>query len=94
MGFLALRELRGSTTRIDQIIEQDGYGIVTNNGKPAYLMLGIDEANLEDTIIDRRRMQAMCAVARIQRTAAERGTSTLTLGDINAEIAADRLDRQ
>jgi len=94
MGFLALRELRGSTKRIDQIIERDGSVIVTNNGKPAYLMLGIDEANLEDTIIDLRRMRAQRAVTRIQRNAAERGTSTLRLDDINAEIAADRLDRQ
>jgi len=90
MGFLALRELRGSTSRIDQILERDGSVIVTNNGKPAYLMVGIDEADFEDTIIDLRRVRAKRAVARMQRKSASSGTSDLTMDEIDAEIAADR----
>lgn len=94
MGFVALRELRGSTAHIDQIIERDGSVIVTNNGKPAYLMLGINEANFEETIIDLRRIRANRAIARMQRAAADRGNDVLSLAEINAEIAADRSTRQ
>ncbi|MCL2653211.1 MAG: hypothetical protein FWD63_05430 [Propionibacteriaceae bacterium] len=94
MGFLALRELRGSTARIDQILERDGSVIVTNNGKPAYVMLDVDETNFEDTIIDLRRVRAKRAVARMQRTSAKLGTDALTADDINAEIAAERAARK
>ena len=94
MGFLALRELRGSTARIDQIIERDGSVIVTNNGKPVYLMLGIDEINFEETLVDLRRVRAMRALTRMQGTAAQLGNDTMTLDDINAEISADRMVRQ
>jgi len=94
MGFLALRELRGSTARIDQILQRDGSVIVTNNGKPAYLMVSIDEADFEDTIIDLRRVRAKRAVARMQRTSVELGTNALSMDDINAEIAADRAARK
>ena len=94
MGFLALRELRGSTARIDQIIERDGSVIVTNNGKPAYLMLGIDEVDFEETLIDLRRVRAKRALARMQRAAAILGSDSLTLEDINAEITADRAARR
>lgn len=94
MGFLALRELRGSTARIDQIIERDGSVIVTNNGKPAYLMLGIDEVDFEDTLIDLRRVRAKRALARMHRTSANLGNDTLSMDDIDAEIAADRVARK
>jgi len=90
MGFMALRELRGSTARIDQLIERDGSVIVTNNGKPAYLMLGVDEENLEQTLVDLRRLRAQRAVRRLQQTSARLGNDDLTLDDINAEISAAR----
>jgi len=94
MGFLALRELRGSTAHIDQIIARDGSVIVTNNGKPAYIMLDIDEANFEETLIDLRRVRAKRAAVRMQHAAAGVGNDTLTLDEINLEIAADRAARK
>ena len=93
MGFLALRELRGSTARIDQIIERDGSVVVTNNGKPAYIMLGVDEVDFEETLIDLRRVRARRAVSRMQRQSALVGNDTMTLADINGEIAAERSSR-
>jgi len=93
MGFMALRELRGSTARIDQIIERDGSVIVTNYGKPAYLMLGIDEANFEETLIDLRRVRARRALTRIQGASVKLGNDGLTLDQINDEIVADRAAR-
>ncbi|MCL2482262.1 MAG: hypothetical protein FWF43_02365 [Propionibacteriaceae bacterium] len=94
MGFLTLRELRGSTQQLDQLIQRDGSVIVTNNGKPTYLMLGINEADLEQTLIDLRRLRAKRAVDRMQRTAARLGNDTLTLEEIGTEIAADRSARR
>jgi len=93
MGFLALRDLRGSTGRIDQIIERDGSVIVTNNGKPAYLMIGIDEANFEETLIELRRVRAKRALTRMQLGSANLGNDGLTLDQINHEIVADRAAR-
>lgn len=90
MGFLALRDLRGSTSRIDEIIQRDGSVIVTNNGKPAYIMLGIDEETFEETLIDLRAVRAKRALGRMQRRSVSLGNDSLSLEDINYEIAASR----
>ena len=90
MGFLALRELRSSTAHIDHLIERDGSVIVTNHGKPAYLIVGIDEESLEETLIDLRRVRATRALTRMQRRSTDLGNDTLPLDEVNAEIAAAR----
>ena len=94
MGFLALRELRQSTARIDQIIERDGSVVVTSNGKPAYLMVGVDESNLEQTLVDLRQVRAKRALYRMHGTSSGLGNDKMTLDDINEEIAADRSSRR
>jgi hypothetical protein len=42
MKFLSMRELRSSTTQIRNILSGDGKIVLTNNGKPAALMLEIN----------------------------------------------------
>jgi PHD/YefM family antitoxin component YafN of YafNO toxin-antitoxin module len=90
MKFLTIRDLRSSTASLDAAIEQDGTVVVTNKGKPAYIMIGVDEADFEETLIDLRRVRAKRAVARMQRVSARLGNAQMTLEEINAEIAAAR----
>lgn len=93
MKFLSIRELRNSTQRLNEYITSDGSLVITNNGKPTYVMLGIDEDNFEDTIIDIRRIKARQATTRIQKKAIGNGLDKLSMDDIDAEIKAARKER-
>ncbi|MDR1815678.1 MAG: hypothetical protein LBR00_03215 [Clostridiales Family XIII bacterium] len=94
MKFISVRELRNSTAKLDDMIAKDGSLVVTNSGKPAYLMLGIDEASFEDTILDLSRIRALRATRNVQERAKRSGADEMTLDEINAEIAASRKERK
>jgi len=94
MKFISVRDLRNSTAKLDEMIAQNGSVVVTNGGKPAYVMLGVDETSFEDTVLDLVRIRAMRATRRIQSAAKRDGLDKLTLDEINAEIAAARRDRK
>ena len=93
MGFMTLRELRGSTARVDELLERDGSVVVTSNGKPAYLMLPVDDQDLEQTLVDLRVARAKRAVHRMQATSARLGNDGLTMDEIEAEIEQARAAR-
>jgi antitoxin (DNA-binding transcriptional repressor) of toxin-antitoxin stability system len=94
MKFISVRELRNSTAQLDEMIAKDGSVIVTNSGKPAYLMLGIDEESFEDTVLDLSRIRAFRATRMIQKMAKREGLDKLSLDEINAEIAEYRAERK
>ena len=94
MGFLPIRELRSSTEKLDRIIEEDGKAIITNHGKPAYIMIGVNEHTFEETLLQLRIMQGKLAVASIRAKAKEIGLDTLTTDEINKEISAARKERR
>lgn len=94
MKFISVRELRNSTSRLDEMIANDGSVIVTNSGKPAYLMLGIDEESFEDTILDLSRIRALRATRSIQNRAKREGLDRMSLDEINEEITASRKERR
>jgi len=93
MKFISVRELRNSTAHLDEMIEKSGGLVVTNSGKPAYLMFQVDEDSFEDTILDLSRIRALRATRDIQERAKRMGTNEMTLDEINAEIAATRKER-
>jgi antitoxin (DNA-binding transcriptional repressor) of toxin-antitoxin stability system len=93
MTFMTLRELRSSTAELNRAIEKDGTVVVTTHGKPTYVMLGVDEDNFEDTLIDLRRVRAKRAVARMRAASTRLGNDTMSMSDIDAEIAAARRER-
>jgi PHD/YefM family antitoxin component YafN of YafNO toxin-antitoxin module len=86
--FLSMRELRSSTSQIREMLGDDGKIVVTNNGKPAALMLGVSEITLEEMLADIRRVQAKRALKELQMSAIQNGTASMTMEEINAEIAS------
>ena len=50
LNFVSFRELRASTSRINDMLSGDGKIIVTNQGKPAAIMLQVNESTLEETL--------------------------------------------
>jgi PHD/YefM family antitoxin component YafN of YafNO toxin-antitoxin module len=93
MKFMSIRELRSSTQKINEYLASDGSLVITNNGKPAYVMLGVNEDSFEDTMLSLKRIKAKQATAQIQRKAAAQGLDKLTIEEIDAEIKEARRER-
>jgi antitoxin (DNA-binding transcriptional repressor) of toxin-antitoxin stability system len=65
--------------------------VITNNGKPTAVMVGIEEGtDVEETLASIRQAEAMRLVNSLRLDAARQGISRLTLGEINEEIAEAR----
>ena len=92
--FLSIRELRASTGRLKALLADDGKIVLTANGKPAALMLEVSDSSLEDLLLDLRQLQAMRALRTLQDNAQKNGTASMSLEEINKEIAAARKDRK
>jgi hypothetical protein len=92
MDFYSIRELRSATKEICETLKTNGEAVVTNNGKPAVLMLDISGSNYELVIRAVRQAKAMIAFNEMRAIAAKRGY--MTDAEIEAEIAAARTERK
>jgi len=94
MKFLSFRELRTDTSKIKEMLADDGKIVVTNNGKPTAFMIAVDESSFEDMLNDLRQVRGLRAMRELQRQAEENGLSEMTLDEINAEIAQARQEQR
>ncbi len=92
MKFLSTRDLRNRPGTIRKMLEEDDL-VLTANGRPFAIIVGLDEGDLERTAAFLRRARAQLAIARMRRSASEKGTSAMTAADIEAETRAARADR-
>ena len=90
MKFLTIRELQSSTSPLNEMLSDDEKVVLTTNGKPAALMIKIDESSFEDILMDIRAAQSRRAIRQLQEQALQTGLNHMSLEDINAEIAAAR----
>jgi len=68
--------------------------VLTANGKPMGVLVGVDETRLDDTVAAIRRARATLAVSRMRKRAAETGAKGLSMADINREIREARRRRR
>jgi prevent-host-death family protein len=90
MKFFSIREFRNDTKNAWAALDQDGRIVITNNGKPKAIVLGVDDSNLEDMLLFLKRAELASVVAKMQRQSEENQTDNMTMEEINAEIAAVR----
>ena len=90
MDFLSVREFRASSRNIWRKLSQDGKMVITNNGKPAALLLDISNEDLEETLLTLRQVRATRLFNRMRASAERRGF--LSEEEIEAEIQAARVD--
>ncbi len=88
MNFYTVRDLRTTPKSIWENLSQDGEVIITNNGKPTALMVGLSESDFEETIKAVRQAKAMMAFNSMRQRAAAQGF--MSDDEIEAEIAAAR----
>ncbi|OGV66057.1 MAG: prevent-host-death protein [Lentisphaerae bacterium RIFOXYB12_FULL_65_16] len=94
MKFLSVRELRGNSARVWRELPGEKEMVVTSNGRPVAVLTAVDETDLESSLAAWHQVRATQAVAAIQRDSVKQGTDTLSMDDIDAEIAAVRQNRR
>jgi len=92
MKFLSVRELRNRPGQVWKTIRGKEM-VLTANGKPVAILVGVDEDELEETLSALRRARAQAAVSRLRAQAARANTNALTKEEIEAEIDAARSER-
>jgi antitoxin (DNA-binding transcriptional repressor) of toxin-antitoxin stability system len=89
MRFVTVRELRNTSGQVWRRLGKEEM-VLTANGKPVGVLVGVDEGNLEATLRELRRARAAAAVSRMREDAARAGRDRLTPAQNEAEIQAAR----
>jgi len=92
--FLTVRDLRSRGSEIWRSLRNGEEAVVTYNGSPVALLIGVQEDRLEETIRIVRQANAQAAVSRMRQRARERGLGRMSNKEIDDEIRAVRRTRQ
>ena len=90
MNFYGIRELSNNTKNVITSVNQNGSAVITDNGKPAALMISISEENFEATLDAVRQMRARQAVEVLRKQAQMNFPEGMSMDEIDAEIDAAR----
>jgi antitoxin (DNA-binding transcriptional repressor) of toxin-antitoxin stability system len=93
MKYVSVRELRNRPGKVWATLSKADV-VLTANGKPMGVLVGVDETRLDDTVAAIRRARATLAVSRMRKRAAETGAKGLPMTDINREIRVARRRRR
>ena len=93
MRFLSTRELRNRPGYVRKLVQKEDL-VLTANGKPVALMLGINEDDVEETALAVRQARAQRAVSRMRKHAARLPPEDRSSSAIEAEIRAVRSNRK
>ena len=91
--FVTIRELRNRPGRVWEEL-REGDLVLTANGKPVGILVGVEEDDVEEALAALRRARAQRAVSRLRRQAADSGARKLGPRQIAAEIDATRASRR
>lgn len=69
MNFYGVRELSNNTKTVLSTVRQNGTAVITDNGKPTAIMIGITEESFESIFALLQQMKAKCAFEELQRQA-------------------------
>ena len=67
MRFLSIREFHQQGSGIKDILDDDGKIVLTSNGKPIGLTVGVDESSLEEVLEDWKRVRQLRHLRYIDR---------------------------
>ncbi|HXL73082.1 MAG TPA: type II toxin-antitoxin system Phd/YefM family antitoxin [bacterium] len=94
MKFVSVRDFRSKSGKVWKDLADEKDILLTSNGKPIALVSSVSEDTMDDSLAALRQARAMMAVERMQSRSVSKGTSTMSLKEINAEIAAVRKGRR
>ena len=93
MKFLSTRELRNRPGYVRELAQEDEL-VLTVNGKPIAILVGVDNDDFEETALVVRQVKAQRALSRMRSQAARHGLEGLSSSAIDAEIRAVRSRRK
>jgi len=93
MKFLSTRDLRNRPGYVRKLAQKEDL-VLTANGKPIALLLGVENDDLEETARVVRQARAQRALSRMRREAARRGLEQMPPAAIEAQIHAVRAKRK
>ncbi|RDV80420.1 type II toxin-antitoxin system Phd/YefM family antitoxin [Ammonifex thiophilus] len=94
MRFITVRDLRLRGKEIWEALRAGEEAVLTCNGRPVALLVGIEEGRLEETLRLVRRVRAQAAVSRMRERARELGLDRSREEDIGAEVRAVRREQR
>lgn len=94
ISFISTRELSKRPGQVMAKVSEEGPQVITQNGVPAAYMIPTSGRGIEADLDLLRRVLLERALDAAQAEAARSGTSTLTMAEIDAEIAASRQERK
>lgn len=89
MSYIAVKDLK-RPRELRETLEREREVIVTKDGRPFALMLGVEAEDADETLREVRRALFSSAVLRARRRAREH---TLSLAEVDAEIKDARKSR-
>ena len=93
MKFISTRDLRNRPGFVRELAREDDI-VLTANGKPIALLLGLEDDDFEETAQAIRQARAQRALSRMRRQAESQRLSHMSLAQINAEVRAVRSKRK
>jgi antitoxin (DNA-binding transcriptional repressor) of toxin-antitoxin stability system len=93
MKFVSTRELRNRPGYVRDLAQKEDL-VLTADGKPIAILLGIEEGDLEETALLIRQAKAQRALSRMRQQAAQRGIAEARPRAVEAEIRAVRRKRK
>ena len=93
MKFLSTRDLRNRPGYVRDLIRKEDL-VLTANGKPIAMLVGIEEDELEDAARAIRQARAQLALSRLRQQAVRRGANRMSKSEIEAEIRSVRSRRK
>lgn len=93
MKFISVRDLRGKSAEVWKELPAAREVVVTSNGRPIAILSAVSESNLEESLSAIRQARAAEAVMSLQRRSVEKGTDSIAIEGIDAEIKAVRKKR-
>jgi PHD/YefM family antitoxin component YafN of YafNO toxin-antitoxin module len=93
LEFISAREMRSKSKELWRKLAENHHIVITNNGKPAALMLDLTDSDLLETLHDLQQAAAMRAVNRLRSAAVEQEKDAMTDQEIQDEINAYRKER-
>jgi len=94
MEFVTIRDFTASPKETQKKLSANNELVVTNNGKPAMLVIDIYNKDFIRIINHLRRLEALDILSQIQQESSRNGADNLSMDEIDAEIAAYRQEKR
>ncbi len=90
MRFISVRDLRLKPGEVWKLSKQEKDLIITTNGRPIAILVGITEDTLEEELDAIHRARALRALDSLQQESVFKGPDRLSSAEIDLEIRAVR----